>query len=212
MIIVSKLATGAGIGSARVLVGLVAGLQLVPAGVFDRGADAGRPASEKTTTSGALGVVEASSYSTRDSLVRQRLRKAVVDTTRYVDADGGVVTSAQLERFLVGRRSPLAGFAGQIIESSNRHQVDPRLIVAIAGVESDFGRVCKGYNAWGWANGRKRWRSWHESINDFTQLISQRYPNWRNVRRMASVYNPVTPESWGKKVTLLMASLDQAPA
>lgn len=144
------------------------------------------------------------------SMARQRARKSEADRLRYA-GEGIAVTSAEIERFLADKHSPLATQATQIVAASNRYEVDPRLIVAISGVESDFGRVCRGFNAWGWNNGRTRWRSWGESIDAFTRAISERYPNWRNVRSMAARYNPNTPHSWSKKVTALMASIAHAP-
>lgn len=159
-----------------------------------------------------LALVALESDPLESSLARQRLRKSEVDRLRYL-SDGVAITSEVIETFLAEKRSPLATQATQIVAASNRYEVDPRLIVAISGVESDFGRVCKGFNAWGWNNGRTRWRSWAQSIDAFTRAISERYPNWRNVRSMAARYNPNTPLAWSRKVSSLMASIaDAAPA
>lgn len=119
-----------------------------------------------------------------------------------------VLTAVQLQRFLEQKDSPMSSYAREIIAASSHHRVDPRLVVAIAGVESDFGRVCRGHNAWGWNNGRTRWRSWPEAISTYVRLISERYPNWRNVKSMARSYNPNTPQAWGSKVSSLMSLID----
>lgn len=144
------------------------------------------------------------------SLVRQRLRRARADEERFLGDHGIVVTAEQLKGFLTGRASPMSPFASQILSASNRYGVDPRLVVAIAGVESDFGRVCRGFNAWGWNNGRTRWRSWAHSIDVYTRSISEHYPNWRNVTGMARNYNPNTPVAWARKVKGLMEAIGQS--
>jgi hypothetical protein len=130
----------------------------------------------------------------------------------YLDAEGNVVTAAQIRKFLAARGSPMAPHATALIEASNRYDVDPRVVVAIAGVESEFGIHCAGYNAWGWNGGRTRWRSWEESIDTYVRLLRNGYPNWRNIRRVAPRYNPNTPEAWGQKVAFLIASITEAPS
>lgn len=128
--------------------------------------------------------------------------------TRYVGHDGKETTAAQIAAFLNQFRSPMEQHSHEIVRAANRYGVDPKLIVAIAGVESTFGRKCRGYNAWGWNGGRTRWSSWSESIEEYTRLLSENYPNRDNVRRVARTYNPNTPEAWGRKVNYLMASIE----
>lgn len=144
-----------------------------------------------------------------NSPVRARFALSTRESLEYRGPDGSVVTAEDVGAFLSARRSPLAPFSRQVISASNAHDVDPRLIVAIAGVESNFGRVCKGFNAWGWNNGRTRWRSWPESIDGFAERVSVLYPNRSNLRRMAGIYNPVTPDAWGRKVARLIESLQR---
>lgn len=141
------------------------------------------------------------------SLVRQRLRRARADEQSFLGDHGIVVTAEQLKGFLTRRASPMSAFTSEILSASNRYGVDPRLVVAIAGVESDFGKVCKGFNAWGWNNGRTRWQSWAHSIDVYTRSISERYPNWRNVAGMARNYNPNTPVAWARKVMGFMEAI-----
>lgn len=129
---------------------------------------------------------------------------------RYVSEQGEVVSVEQVARFLESQKSPMAPHAMDIVRAGSTYGVDPRLVIAIAGVESSFGKKCRGHNAWGWNNGRTRWSSWTESIDTYTRLFSEQYPNWRNLRRIAPVYNPNTPEKWGRKVSFLMAAIPTA--
>lgn len=181
----------------------IVGLVVLPTGVW--GIDTSRPGEERIQAE-SVGALDVGEGPLQSSLARQRLRKAMVDNSRYV-SEQGVVTAEQLSHFLAGKRSPMLPFTAEIIAAANRYRVDPRLTVAIAGVESNFGRVSKGFNAWGWNNGRTRWRSWQESIDVYTRSISENYPNWRDVHRIASTYNPNTPQSWARKVIHFMETM-----
>lgn len=145
-------------------------------------------------------------------LARARTVRAALREARYEDGKGVRVTVQQVRSFLARKRSPMAPFADSIIVAANRYKVDPRVVVAIAGVESTFGKHQKGFNAWGWNGGKTRWRSWEESIDSYTRQISQKYPDHRNISRIASRYNPNTPEAWSRKVKGWMTSLDQVGA
>lgn len=150
------------------------------------------------------------------SMLRGRIRHAALARRLaqeiWFDGDQTVVTVHQLQRFLSKQASPMADHSGAIIGAANRHGIDPRLIVAIAGVESTFGRNCGGFNAWGWNNGKTRWSSWEHSIEAFARLFSQNYPMHHNVKRMAPRYNPNTPDAWSRKVTLLISQIDRVPS
>lgn len=125
----------------------------------------------------------------------------------YADQKG-TITAAALASFLRRQRSPMAPFATDIIRAANAYGADPRIVVAIAGEESGYGRVCRGYNAWGWDGGRHRWRSWPESIDSYSRLLASRYPNHRDYRRIARRYNPPSPDGWAAKVALHLRWLE----
>lgn len=145
---------------------------------------------------------------TETGFARQRQRKDVQDRSLYTDG-ASRVTSTQIRDFLTRHKSPMAGHAEEIVLAGNRYGIDPRMIVAIAGVESQYGRRCRGFNAWGWNGGRQTWSSWSESIDEYSERMGSNYPNWRNVRRVAPRYNPNTPEAWGRKVAFLMVAIQK---
>lgn len=49
-----------------------------------------------------------------------------------------------LDRVLAGRDSPLAGYGGCIQAAADRHRIDPLLLLAFLGHETDFGRQTPG--------------------------------------------------------------------
>jgi hypothetical protein len=84
---------------------------------------------------------------------------------------------AQLTNFLKQRGSPLAAHVNSIYDSANRYRVDPRLIVAIAGGETSFGKAGRGpsvFNAWGIGPGRS-YGSWAEGIDGAAKLLRENY-------------------------------------
>lgn len=135
-------------------------------------------------------------------------QEVVSDPSLIYADEKGTMTAAALATFLRRQRSPMAPYAPDIIRAANAYGTDPRIVVAIAGEESGYGRVCRGYNAWGWDGGRYRWRSWPESIDQYSRLLASRYPNHRDYRRIARRYNPPSPEGWAAKVALHLRWLE----
>ena len=61
------------------------------------------------------------------------------------------IEAATLDEYLQARGSPMAGLGEALLDAGWRYNVDPRLLVAIAGADTGFGRVlCTDYNAWNW--------------------------------------------------------------
>lgn len=82
---------------------------------------------------------------------------------------------AKLEGFLYSKGSPMASYSDLIVYYSDIYGVDPRLCVAIAGLESGYGRVVfRPYNAWGFYSGRG-WGSWEESIREYMEGMNRGY-------------------------------------
>lgn len=62
------------------------------------------------------------------------------------------MTGREIDRYLKRRGSPMAGLGAVFVQAGKRNGVDPRLLVAISGAESDFGRNIKPgtNNPFGW--------------------------------------------------------------
>lgn len=64
------------------------------------------------------------------------------------------MTPAQINAYLRGKGSPLAGQGGAFVREGRRNGIDPLLMVAIAGAESSFGKNESGrFNPFGWGPG-----------------------------------------------------------
>jgi hypothetical protein len=81
-----------------------------------------------------------------------------------------------LGTYLKEKQSPLADHVPALMRASNRWRVDPRLLVAISGGESSFGRVIPGgsFNAWGIGPGH-RYASWEDGLNAAAKLLRTNY-------------------------------------
>lgn len=127
----------------------------------------------------------------------------------FVAPDGERITVERVRTFLLRRGSPIAPYATSIVASGVADRVDPRVVVAIAGVESSFGIYRRGFNAWGWDVGHVRFHSWDDAIRRFTFALSMRYPGMRfgAFAAGASVYDPPDPGSWTAHCTSYFRSM-----
>ena len=88
------------------------------------------------------------------------------------------VTAAQLDAYLTVKGSPMAGQGAAFVASGARWQLDPRLVVAIAGAESSFGKItCAPYNAWGYGcpDGPYDFSSWADGIDTVSRGLRSNY-------------------------------------
>jgi hypothetical protein len=87
-------------------------------------------------------------------------------------------SAAEIDAYLAGKGSPMAGQGSAFLASGGRWQIDPRLLVAIAGAESNFGSItCAPFNAWGYGcpNGPYEFTSWADGIDAVAQGLRTNY-------------------------------------
>ena len=117
----------------------------------------------------------------------------------------------KLEIFLKGKKSPLVDYAGLIVRTADQYGIDWRLLTAIAGIESSFGiHIPKGsYNAYGWANGAYRFRSWEHSIDHVSKILAQKYyqKGLDTPRKIAPVYAPPS-KHWAGAVNKFIQQIE----
>lgn len=88
----------------------------------------------------------------------------------------------RLKAFLNFHRSPVADHAGQFVAEADRLGLDWRLVAAILGVESTFGRhIPEGsYNGWGWgvftgASDGVHFAGWKDGITKVSEGLRYNY-------------------------------------
>ncbi len=82
-----------------------------------------------------------------------------------------------LAAFLAQFNYPLSPYAYNFIESADKNGIDWRLLAAIAGIESTFGKHIPygSFNAYGWSNGNYRFQSWEQSIEYVSAYLKDKY-------------------------------------
>jgi hypothetical protein len=120
-----------------------------------------------------------------------------------------------LRDYLEKRNSPLAGSASTFIEQADRYNLDWRLVAAISGLESGFGKQIpvNSYNGWGWGiygNNVKRFNSWDEAIETISQGLRENYVNKMgtdNVYSIGRIY--AASPTWAVRVESFMMDISR---
>lgn len=107
--------------------------------------------------------------------------------------------------------SPLQYSAQDFIDAAREYDLDWRLVAAISGVESTFGKAIPGgYNAWGWGvygNQAIYFKSWKEGIFVISEGLKKGYVDkgFNNPYSMNRIY--AASPYWGYKVSYFMQEL-----
>lgn len=119
-----------------------------------------------------------------------------------------------LTRFLYKYKSPLTPFVNDIIFYSDFYGIDYRLVPAISGVESTFGKFIPqgSYNAYGWASGAYYFQSWQDSIRIVSMTLREKYldAGATNIYSIAKRYAPPST-TWARNVIYFMNKIENKP-
>ena len=119
-----------------------------------------------------------------------------------------------LRKFLNKYNSPLTPYSLEFITQADYYGLDWRMVPAISGVESTFGkRIPAGsYNAYGWANGKYSFKSWPDSIQIVSQALREKYMDKgaTSIAKIAKRYAPPS-STWGTKVNYFVGKIDTLP-
>jgi len=130
-----------------------------------------------------------------------------VDTTADLRA-------VALKRVFEKHNSPLAPHAAFYVKTADKYGVDWRLLPAIAGLESSFGKrqMPGSHNSYGWGGGHIYFDSYEDGIETIIASLKKRYYD----RGADTVYKiaPIYAESptWAPRVTNFMNQIDKEHA
>ncbi|MCL4397513.1 hypothetical protein M1403_00550 [Patescibacteria group bacterium] len=126
------------------------------------------------------------------------------------------VRTEKVANFLQSQNSPLVYFAQDFVEAADKNHLDYRLLVAISGVESTFGKYyLRGtYNAYGWGGGLIYFKSWPDGISSISADLKTNYVDKgvNNVWSIGRIYCPPNSANWSAKVQYFMEKIDATPA
>ena len=119
----------------------------------------------------------------------------------------------EVEAFILSQNgSPMfASEAQTSIDKANECGVDYKLMIAIAGYESGYGRKpMKKYNPYGWKNG-KTYSSFKEAISEITCQFGNRYikKGLDTVKEISNIYLGPTGnhDAWIKNVSYIKSQI-----
>lgn len=118
-----------------------------------------------------------------------------------------------LTLFLQKQNSPLVPYVKEFISAADTFNLDWRLVPAITGVESSFGKRIpyNSHNAYGWNNGNFRFNSWEESIDHVSKILKTKYVDRgaTNVWSIGRIY--AASPTWANRVNHFMAKIEATP-
>lgn len=120
-----------------------------------------------------------------------------------------------LKKFLAQHDSPLEPYAKNFVETADKYNLDWKLVVSIAGLESTYGQQIPygSYNAWGWGiygNNVIYFKSWDDGIETVSSGLRQRYIDaWgaEDIYQIGSMY--AASPTWAQRVAANMYTIEQ---
>lgn len=115
-----------------------------------------------------------------------------------------------LQAYLKKNDSPLISSSKTFVKYADTFDLDYRLLVAISGVESTFGKQipANSYNAWGWGiygDNRIYFKSWDDAIETISKGLREQYINkWnaQDVYQIGRLY--AASPTWASRVEYFM--------
>jgi hypothetical protein len=116
-----------------------------------------------------------------------------------------------LGKFLKSKNSPMTQDADRLVEIADKYNLNWRLLPAIAGVESHYGRAIPqgSYNPYGWNNGEAYFKDWAQASEVVASGIRVRYSPTGVVTPHKIGPNYAANPSWANHVAIYMNQIDQ---
>lgn len=121
-----------------------------------------------------------------------------------------------IRQYLHKYNSPLEPYSAFLVETSDKYDLDFRLLVAIAHQESALCKIIpeNSYNCWGWgihSRGTLRFSSFDEGIETVAKGLRNEYLNkgYVSVDEIMDKWVPHSPErAWSKAVTHFIENME----
>lgn len=119
-----------------------------------------------------------------------------------------------LRTYLEKYDSPLAPYAGRFVADADKYNLDWRLVAAISGLESGFGKAIPygSYNGWGWGiygDNTLAFKSWDDGIDTVSEGLRTRYIDaWgaEDIYQIGSMY--AASPTWAYRVQGFMNQIE----
>ncbi len=120
-----------------------------------------------------------------------------------------------LKAFLAKQDSPLTSFAPKFVEYADVFNLDWKLVAAISGLESTFGKEIpyNSYNGWGWGiygNNVIYFSSWDEGIKTVSEGLRENYiDKWgaKDIYEIGRLY--AASPTWAVRVSFIMEKIQE---
>ncbi len=113
-----------------------------------------------------------------------------------------------LKKYLLQQNSPLAPYASTFVAQADYYRIDWKLLVAISGVESTFGKEVPCTNAWGfgvYGNQTLCFDSYGQAIRTISKSIREQYmDNWGETDIYSIGRSYAASPVWADHVTYFM--------
>lgn len=122
----------------------------------------------------------------------------------------------RLTQYLESLQSPMAGDAAHFVSEADRLGLDWKLVAAIAGVESTFGKhvPANSYNGWGWGifTGQSdgiHFSDWKNGITTVSEGLKRNYVDKGavTVEDIGAIY--AASPTWSMKVRYFLRQIDE---
>lgn len=121
----------------------------------------------------------------------------------------------RLKAYLAAHDSPLENYAAHFVAEADRLNLDWKLVAAIAGVESTFGKHIPtgSYNGWGWgvftgASDGIHFNGWKDGITQVSEGLRFNYVDRgaKTVDQIGRIY--AASPAWGWKVKFFLNDIE----
>ena len=120
-----------------------------------------------------------------------------------------------LREFLAKNDSPLTNFASVFVENADKYNLNWRLVAAICGLESSFGKQIpyNSYNGWGWGiygDNIIRFSSWEEGIQTVSQGLRKNYIDRLGTDDVYAIGRwYASSPTWAQRVSYIMQKITE---